>query len=492
MESLKKAISFHSVLNIVVALFITGASYYHTPLANFKDTSIYLVHFIALQTSIAGGLYFLSIHKWIFRVVFSILFIGLSCFSFWAYTQDVSITDGLIQATLEAKYDIVKDLITLPYIAFMSICFAVLFLLLKWHSKIKHTQRILRMSLLSIGCMSVFFIVEHKRPASFKNRLPFNVFYGVQNYLKTPNLELNTDAGTVFTETDSLKVVFVMGETVRADHLAINGYKRNTTPLLNELKEVISFPYLHTDYTYTGKSVPQILTDKNLNDIERSYKTIFTMANAGGFQTTWLGNQTLEKSFKHIVRTNSNTVLVDAFKSEFSFHKEVDGVLLSYLERSLSQKENKQLITMHMMGSHWWYEDRYPDEFRIFHPVIKSKYVPSNTKEEMINSYDNTLVYLDYFLNQTIDLLSKEQVPTALIYISDHGEMLGKNGKWLHAQGDDSTKNPAFILWFSESYRKKYPDRVAHYTQLKNNALTTDIIYNLTLDVLDIKQLNNE
>jgi glucan phosphoethanolaminetransferase (alkaline phosphatase superfamily) len=109
----------------------------------------------------------------------------------------------------------------------------------------------------------------------------------------------------------------------------------------------------------------------------------------------------------------------------------------------------------------------------------------------MVNSYDNTILYLDFFLTTLIEKLKKENTPTVLIYVSDHGEYLGEEGKWLHAQGGEAAKNPAYFLWFSEKYIEKYPTKVNQVFRLKNQTLTTDIIFYQILDLLDITYLKD-
>ena len=140
-----------------------------------------------------------------------------------------------------------------------------------------------------------------------------------------------------------------------------------------------------------------------------------------------------------------------------------------------------------MIGSHWWYESRYTDEFRKFKPVIDSKHIPSLPKEQIVNSYDNTVLYLDYFLNETIEIIEKSKSKTILIYLSDHGEILGENGKWLHAQNDDASTNPAMIVWYSNSFKETYPEKIQNLKLNSLKKITTDFFYNSILDLLDIQ-----
>lgn len=167
------------------------------------------------------------------------------------------------------------------------------------------------------------------------------------------------------------------------------------------------------------------------------------------------------------------------------FDKELDEIMIHPLD-SMLKTDIRQIISVHMIGSHWWYENRYNEKHRKYKPVIDSKYVPSLSKEQLINSYDNTILYLDEFLATIIEILEEEEAPSLMIYISDHGEHLGEDGKWLHAQGGEAAKNPAYIIWFSEKYKEKYPDKVEQVFELKDQRLTTDIIFYQIMELLDV------
>lgn len=485
-QNLKNLASFHLLVNVLVVLFITGASYIHVPLEGFKDTAIYFLHLCALQVTLAGFIYFLSLSKWVFRLVFSGLFILYCLFSFWAYTQDMSITPSLLQAIFETKTDIAVDLITVPYFLFIALAILVLLFILKFYKKINPCAGWKLFLIPAVLCVVTFFVVENKRPGSLKNRLPYNLIYGIQAFHEMPELQLNEQIARSTRQTDSLKLVFVLGETVRADHLFLNGYHRETTPKLSARNNLISFPKLYTKHTYTGASVPQLLTNQNLRDTVGSYTTLYSIAKKAGYHTTWIGNQTLEKSYGPVAQTNEAIILVDEFKSEFSFAKAMDEVMIAPMD-SLLQQSNSELVTLHMIGSHWWYENRYTEQFRKYKPVIDSKYVPSLSAEQMINSYDNTLLYLDSFLDQVIERLDQEEVPTVMVYVADHGEHLGEGGKWLHAQGGEEVKNPAYLIWYSESFKEKFPNKIEALCEVSYKSTPTDVVFHTVLDLLDIE-----
>ena len=81
-------------------------------------------------------------------------------------------------------------------------------------------------------------------------------------------------------------------------------------------------------------------------------------------------------------------------------------------------------------------------------------------------------------------------MPTILIYLSDHGEILGENGKWLHAQNDEASRNPAMFVWYSNRFKEIYPLKVEALSNNNYNHYTTDILYYSLLDLIEIKGLN--
>ena len=486
----KSSVYFFISLNLLVVLLITGASYYHIPLKGGKDTLVYLLHLSSLQVTVAGLLYFLSLRSWVHIWFLSPLFLILAGFAFWGYSQDLSVTPHLIQAILETKADIAVDLINGPFVLYLTITLLFLWVMARWRAQIKTIRLWSLNSFAAVLCVLCYPTLETLRPGSLQNRLPYNLIYALAEYGQQPNLtlDLNPDF-ELLRNHDSLLVVLVVGESVRADHLSINGYKRETTPNLEALEDLITFPNISTTHTYTGASLPQILTDQGQERKDQTYTSIYSVLNKAAFETFWVGNQTLEKSYAPVVATNDSVVLIDAFKSVFSFDKRKDHDLLTPLEHYLPSV-SRSMLSLHMIGSHWWYEDRYTDKERIFTPVIDSKYIPALSPEQMINSYDNTLVYLDRFLYQVIEKLKDFSGPSVMVYISDHGEQLGENGKWLHAQAGEAAKNPAYMMWFSQRYQERFPENVAYFREAAAQKTTTDRVYYDLLHICGIKTPN--
>lgn len=186
------------------------------------------------------------------------------------------------------------------------------------------------------------------------------------------------------------------------------------------------------------------------------------------------------------MKKNQHIDLIDKFHSVLSFHKKLDESLIPPFKEVFNNKE-KQFITLHTIGSHWYFENRYSKKYKFFNPTIKSKHLPASTKEELINSYDNTVLYFDFFVNKIIEISKKSTTPTLIIYMADHGEILGENGKWLHAQEDKSSTNPAMLIWYSNNFKDTFPNYVNHLKKNQDKNITTDFLFHSILNVLKIQ-----
>ena len=492
----KQEIKFYFILNILIGVFITSASYVYLPFASGKDVLVYFVHFVLLHFSLFGFIYLFSLFQKVFKFLFPIFFIIAASFSFWVFTQDLSIGTGMIQAIIETNLDIATDVLSYQFFLFVSFAaFSILFFFKRYYQYMQSNVRSPFFYLALLGVIT-FFIVENYKFDAFKKRLPYSIYFGAIEYFKKPSVQLKEVNALVFSKEENLHIILVLGESVRADHLSLNGYNRLTNPLLSDQGNLISFNNVFTPFTFTAQSVPQILTDISIDDSSKSKAatSLFTLLNKASFQTEWIGNQSLEKSYKDIIYSNTLVHIIDKFHTFSSFKKQKDAELLKHFSMDNLNFGNT-ITTFHMIGSHWYYNNRIEKEFEVFNPITTSKYLGSLESETLINSYDNTIVYLDYFLNTLIEKLKKSSKKTLLIYISDHGETLGEDGKWLHAQEHNASKNPAMLVWFSNNFKKSYPLEIEKLISKKQDSITTDFLFHSILDISKIenyKYLKNQ
>lgn len=311
------------------------------------------------------------------------------------------------------------------------------------------------------------FIREHKITRFYANPTyaTYSIIkYGIQQFHISKHAALKRIApDAVMLQTPSAKtelMILVVGETARADRFSLNGYHRETNPLLAK-QGVVSFSNVSSCGTSTGVSVPCMFSalprkeyskEKAL-DQENALDVLFDH----GVQILWRDNNSDSKGV-------ATRMKYEDFKSP-TLNPVCEGEcrdmgMLNGLDKYVESRKGKDiLIVLHQMGNHGpEYYRRYPKEFERFKPMCMTGELRDCTQEEIDNSYDNAILYTDYFLSEVINFLKKydETFATAMLYVSDHGESLGEHGIYLHAAPyiiapKEQTHIPA-IVWMGKHF----------------------------------------
>jgi len=187
-------------------------------------------------------------------------------------------------------------------------------------------------------------------------------------------------------------------------------------------------------------------------------ESILSLIKRAGVKVIWRENQSGSKGVADGMEYESFTNRKDPlFCNETRCY---DEILSKDLNEKITSEKNDILIVLHTLGNHGpAYYQRYPDKFKKFIPTCDTAKLETCSKEQIVNTYDNAILYTDYFLSKTIDILKEIKThKTALIYISDHGESLGEKNLYLHGvpyyiAPQEQTHVP-FIIWFSENFKK--------------------------------------
>lgn len=257
-------------------------------------------------------------------------------------------------------------------------------------------------------------------------------------------------------------ILFVLGETVRADHLGINGYARDTTPKLAQRK-LINFGAINACGTATAISVPCLLSylTKDTYDeaLAKGSDNLLDVLQRAGVKVVWRNNNSGCKSMCDRVEQDRQY----AINSQYHCNDGdcPDLALLDGLKQLIEQKDSSksQLIVLHQQGNHGpEYYKRSLEQNKVFMPECRTNLLNDCQQQQIINAYDNAIVSTDLLLGNSITLLESlaEQYDTALVYVSDHGESLGENGIYLHGlpywmAPEAQTKVP-MLFWLSESF----------------------------------------
>ena len=140
-----------------------------------------------------------------------------------------------------------------------------------------------------------------------------------------------------------------------------------------------------------------------------------------------------------------------------------DEVLFHGLEEYINNQKGDGVIVLHTIGSHGpTYYNRYPAQFKKFTPTCDTNEIQTCSQQQLVNTYDNTILYVDYIVDKAINILKEHQdnFTTSMVYLSDHGESLGENGVYLHGLpysiAPDTQKHVPMLLWLSEDYQQRY------------------------------------
>ncbi len=290
--------------------------------------------------------------------------------------------------------------------------------------------------------------------------------------------------------------VLVIGETARADHFALNGYARDTTPGLSTVDGLLNFTNVESCGTLTADSLPCLFSGvgraATARDIAARQENLLDILKRAGLDVMWRDNQSGCKGVCARVTTASTVEARDTnYCSTGECH---DEILLHDLKSKIQSLKGHAVIVLHMMGSHGpAYAKRYPKAFEVFSPACESSQFSRCTHNEIVNAYDNTIRYTDFVLHQLIqdlDAGDASGVPTAMLYVSDHGELLGENNVYLHGMpfmfAPKAQTHVPMVMWLSGGYKRQFGLDAACLNGKRNNPIKHDHFFHTVLGLLDV------
>ena len=262
-------------------------------------------------------------------------------------------------------------------------------------------------------------------------------------------------------------LILVVGETARAQNWGLNGYARQTTPELSQIEGLVNFTQVKSCGSSTEVSLPCMFSPYGRRDYDeqkiRSHQSLLHVLDHAGIATSWRDNQS---GCKGVCDGLTIQRLDDSKSPDLCNGKRcLDGILLKDLRAQLPSPHSggasaDRVIVLHQLGNHGPnYFERYPAQFKRFMPTCDNPELDQCERQEIVNAYDNALLYTDHFLAATIGFLkSQRDYDTAMIYVSDHGESLGEKGLFLHGMPyaiapAEQTRVP-MVMWFSPGFQR--------------------------------------
>jgi lipid A ethanolaminephosphotransferase len=314
-----------------------------------------------------------------------------------------------------------------------------------------------------------------------------------------PRQPLGSDAALVADGNPRPRVlVMVVGETARTADWGLSGYARQTTPELSRLP-VLDFSQVASCGTDTETSLPCMFAPVGRRDYDegriRGSESLLHVLARAGVGVHWRDNQSGCKGVcdglpQDTVVGLNPPGLCDGGRC-------LDEGLLAGLDERLARVAGQggtHVWVLHMLGNHGpSYFRRYPPAFARFQPACDRDDLRDCSTEQIVNAYDNALLYTDHVLGSLVATLQAHaaQVDSAMLFVSDHGESLGEKGLYLHGMPyaiapDEQTRVP-MVMWWSDGMLRRSGLDLTCLRQRAAGPAAHDHLFHTVLGLLDVR-----
>ena len=422
-----------------------------------------------------------TVGKWI--TAFTL--IGDAIMLYFVNTYDVLVTDSMMGNVFNTRYSEASGYFSLSavlYVVFLGILPATLLILqqidYKSLKRFGINTGIALATMVAMVAININNFTWIDRHATKLGSLLMPWSYTV-NSVRYYNAERKRNQKEILlpdaTITNSRKevVVIIIGESARSQNFSLYGYDKKTNPLLEN--QAVTALTAKSAATYTTAGVKAILDHK---PTDKLYEILPNYLYRAGVDVVWRTANWGEPPV-HIEKYQKVADLKAAYPDA---DDKYDGILTVGLKEVVeSSAADKVLIVLHTSTSHGpTYFSKYPSEFERFTPVCTTVEMAKAVPEELINAYDNTILYTDYLVNEVIESMkSLTDYRSCVMFISDHGESLGENNLYMHgvpmAMAPKEQVEIPFIVWTSDSSKIKAIDEAGQYH-----------IFHSTMDFLSI------
>jgi lipid A ethanolaminephosphotransferase len=482
---------------------------------------VYICSITILLVSFLVLLFTLLSSKYTTKPILIIAFLVSSFTAYFMDTYHVVIDDSMIRNSMQTNLSESSDLFSLKLVIYV-VLLGLLPSYLIYKTKIDYKSfknevfsKIKTIILSLILIIIIVFSFSKFYTSFFREHKPLryhvNPIYWIYSIGKYINTTFNSGPIIVKTIGDDAKIkeevkhdevekteliIMVVGEAARANRFSLNGYEKETNPLLKK-EEITNFSNMYSCGTSTAESVPCMFSifDKADYDYKKGISTenvLDVLKHTKYVNVLWRDNNSdskgnaLRVDFEDFRTSKTNTICEEDGECRD------EGMLVGLDEYIKKHKGEDILIVLHQMGNHGpAYYKRYPKEFEKFTPICKSNQLEECTQEEVSNAYDNAILYTDYFLSKVINFLKpySNDYETAMVYMSDHGESLGENGIYLHGlpyfMAPDEQKHIGALMWFDGDIKNEI-DTVKLNTY-KNNSFSQDNLFHTLLGLFEVE-----
>ena len=305
-------------------------------------------------------------------------------------------------------------------------------------------------------------------------------------------------------DSDSLTVVYVLGESYNKHHASIYGYDKPTTP--NMAREQVAGNLFVFNDVISQENVTSVV-EKNtfsLNSVgdgeywfdTPNFTTVFRRA---GYDV-WMWDMQRTYMEKRLFTITVNSYIYNPELARLSYTAfndttfTFDGELIDDFAKNAKITGKYNLVVFHLMGQHVSFRQRFPkdsefDRFRSYNYKNRKADYLNKEKRWMIAQYDNATLYNDYVLEKIFNLYRNKNA--VVVYMSDHGEEVydfrNRQGRYMtHNPEPDALRHQnevPFVIWCSDRYKELHSDAVNRIKAAVNRPFMTDRVGFLLMDL---------
>ncbi|HWT71515.1 MAG TPA: phosphoethanolamine--lipid A transferase [Oxalicibacterium sp.] len=472
--------------------------------------------FVAITALHAAGLLVL-LNRWTAKPLLAILFLVTAAAAYYMNKYTVFFNTEMVRNVLKTDVKEASELLSLGMLIHI-LLFAVLPILVLWRIPLRYRpwKRAVMVRIAYIGgalllATGAIMLVFQDFSSLMRNHKEVRFLITPSNYLISaakvfsadssesgPRIPISADARLQASwgkRSKPMLFVLVVGETTRAANWGLNGYAHQTTPELAQL-DILNFTRAQSCGTNTEVSVPCMFSPYGRHNYDekeiRRHESVLHIIEHAGIKTLWRDNQA---GCKGVCDGLEQQRLDDSKDAELcNGDRCLDEIMLKGLDAEVHKAKNGNIfVVLHQLGNHGpAYYQRYPASLRRFVPTCDTSDLSKCSREQIVNSYDNAVLYTDHFLAKTIAFLKAEQKDynTAMWYMSDHGESLGENGIYLHGlpysiAPKEQTSIP-MVMWFSNGFLSSFHLNRDCLARKTDSPVSHDNLFHTVLGMLQI------
>ncbi len=330
------------------------------------------------------------------------------------------------------------------------------------------------------------FTVNYYLPVNYIGNIVAAIVLKIYNSIPQKVIELDVQQKIKHNKRNNI-IVFILGESARSQNFSLNGYGRNTNEPL-ESYDMISFRNVYSCAVSTTMSIPCIFSHLGRSEFDKAkaknYENLLDIFSKIGYNVKWLSNNGGCKDVCNRIKYSS--------VSGLSKNRYDDSLTKGLIREIKHIKNRNNFLVLNQIGSHHTYHKRYPETFDVFKPSCK-KPMSDCKYEELVNTYDNTILYTSKNIKDIIDILMAnfKESNIFVIYVSDHGDGLGESRIFAHgmpySEATDYVKKVPLLLWFSDNFVDEFKIDKKCLTNKINDNLSHDNIFHSMLGLFDIE-----